>query len=252
MSIALETGGKYGIERSRFIGGIPARISVFESPESAHEFPEGVQDDRRCVGEAANLETKEQEDSASCSSSIGRNSDLSGKSQSDDGDDEAEVQSSYKGPLSTMDALEDSLPIRRGISKFYCGKSKSFTTLADAASISVKELAKPENLYNRKRKNLLALNNFLDRNQVSHLRHSWEGISKRPAHSSRSTLSVTASSSDSNTSEESESSGLPPLHPQRKASVNISSCQRQRPLSSRSFSLTDLHSATTSSSVGPS
>ena len=50
------------------------------------------------------------DDVASCSSSsIGRNSDCDGGS--DDGD-EAEVQSSYKGPLDTMDTLEDSLPIR--------------------------------------------------------------------------------------------------------------------------------------------
>ena len=47
---------------------------------------------------------------ASCSSlSIGRNSDCD--RGSDDGD-EAEVQSSYKGPLDTMDALQDSLPFR--------------------------------------------------------------------------------------------------------------------------------------------
>lgn len=47
------------------------------------------------------------DDVVSCSSSIGRNSDFDGGS-----DDEAEVQSSYKGPLDTMDALEDSLPFR--------------------------------------------------------------------------------------------------------------------------------------------
>ncbi|KAG0470989.1 hypothetical protein HPP92_015535 [Vanilla planifolia] len=48
---------------------------------------------------------------------------------------------------------------RRGISKFYCGKSKSFASLSDAISnlSSAKELGKPENAYSRKRKNLLAL-----------------------------------------------------------------------------------------------
>ncbi|XP_068660792.1 protein OXIDATIVE STRESS 3 LIKE 1-like [Aristolochia californica] len=253
MSIALESSSN-GIERSGFIGGISSRISVFESPESGREFPTAVQNDRRFPAQAANQRPTEEEALTSCSSSIGKNSDLSGRSQSDDGDDEAEVQSSYKGPLSTMDALEDSLPVRQGISRFYCGKSKSFTTLADAASIAAKDLAKPESLYNRKRKNLLAFSNFYDRNQLSHLGHSWEGISKRPANSSRSTLalSMAVSSSESNTSEESEFSGLPPLHPQAKASLNISSRPRQRSLSSRSFSLTDLHNASTGSTIAPS
>ncbi|KAJ6824097.1 uncharacterized protein M6B38_129755 [Iris pallida] len=97
----------------------------------------------------------------SCSSSIGRNSESSGGG-SDGGDDSEEVQSSLKGPLDTMDALEDSLPIRQGISKFYCGKSKSFTSLTDAQrASSAKDLAKPENFYTRKRKSLLAFSSTL-------------------------------------------------------------------------------------------
>jgi hypothetical protein len=51
---------------------------------------------------------------ASCSSSsVGRNSDNYGENgDGSDGGDELEVQSSYKGPLDAMDALEDSLPFR--------------------------------------------------------------------------------------------------------------------------------------------
>jgi len=45
---------------------------------------------------------------------------------------------------------------RRSLSKFYHGKSKSFTTLLGAASCSTKDFIKPENAYTRKRKNLLA------------------------------------------------------------------------------------------------
>ncbi|KAL0908396.1 hypothetical protein M5K25_022890 [Dendrobium thyrsiflorum] len=95
--------------------------------------------------------------SVSRSSSIGRNSDCSLAGGDEGG--EAEVQSSYKGPLETMDALEDSLPIRRGISNFYCGKSKSFAVLSDAMAklSSAKELGKPENPYSRKRKKLPSL-----------------------------------------------------------------------------------------------
>ena len=45
------------------------------------------------------------------SSSIGKNSDLSENSLEKSGDGE-EVQSSYKGPLDAMEALEEVLPIR--------------------------------------------------------------------------------------------------------------------------------------------
>lgn len=49
---------------------------------------------------------------ASSSSSIGKNSDASGRSSSDDGEENDEAQSSYKGPLDMMDALEEVLPLR--------------------------------------------------------------------------------------------------------------------------------------------
>ncbi|XP_020594575.1 uncharacterized protein LOC110034670 [Phalaenopsis equestris] len=111
-----------------------------------------------CVGKIACFLAGESPSAAdSRSSSIGRNSECSVEGGEEGG--EAEVQSSYKGPLDTMDALEDSLPIRRGISKFYCGKSKSFAVLSDAMTkvASAKELGKPENAYSRKRKKLFSL-----------------------------------------------------------------------------------------------
>ncbi|KAK1302535.1 hypothetical protein QJS10_CPB12g01779 [Acorus calamus] len=46
-----------------------------------------------------------------CSSTIGRNSGLSEESGSDGGDS-SEVESPYRGPLETMDVLEEALPIR--------------------------------------------------------------------------------------------------------------------------------------------
>ncbi|KAF8047883.1 hypothetical protein N665_2785s0005 [Sinapis alba] len=91
--------------------------------------------------------------SSPSSSSIGRNSD------DDDGED-SEAESQYKGPLDLMEALEEVLPVRKGISNYYNGKSKSFTNLgaassALASSSSIKDLAKPENPYSRRRRNLL-------------------------------------------------------------------------------------------------
>ncbi|OVA09471.1 hypothetical protein BVC80_7763g2 [Macleaya cordata] len=277
MSIALERNSNR-IEGSGFIGGMSC-ISIFESPESGRSMNGNLVGDRKFP--VSNLgikgmkkmderETEEELDSSSSSSSIGRNSDISnGGSSEGGGFDEAEVQSSYKGPFETMDSLEEVLPIRKGISKFYCGKSKSFTSLADASSSSnIKEIAKPENAYSKKRKNLLACSLILDKNKNYPLRSNGGGISKRSITSSRSSLAlaVAMKNSESNNTIENSSSPpppqyRPPLHPQVKQSINndiesSSSPSPQRSLSSswRSFSLADLQYAansmtTTNSSI---
>ncbi|KAF8393623.1 hypothetical protein HHK36_021868 [Tetracentron sinense] len=261
MPMALESS-KNRIEGSGFIHGI-SRISIFESQDPSRLFP-GILTGDRGFGEGnMAMKAKEgEEDSDSGSSSIGRNSDLSGRSSDDEDAGENEAQSSYKGPLDTMDSLEEVLPIRRGISKFYCGKSKSFTSLADASSsCSIRDVAKPENAYTRKRKNLLACSNFLDRNRNCPPGSSRRGISKRPANSSRSTLAlaISMSSSESNNNSENSNSnsssppGLPPLHPQAKPLLTNAPSLSPRNFSSwRSFSLTDLQSAAaaTTSTMG--
>ncbi|GFS33778.1 hypothetical protein Acr_00g0030550 [Actinidia rufa] len=146
--------------------------------------------------------------------------------------------------------------VKRSISKFYCGKSKSFTSLADAVSCSsVKEIVKPENAYTRKRKNLLAHSTFWDKNRNYPPRSNSGSLSKRPANS-RSTLALVAilSSCESNINSENHASNLspptlcrPPLYPHGRRSPNnqSSSSPPQRTLSSwRSFSLSDLQCAT--------
>ena len=131
---------------------------------------------------------------------------------------------------------------RRGISNFYNGKSKSFTSLAEASSSSsIKDVGKPENAYTRKRRNLLAFNHVWDKNQ--NLRsHMGGGITKRPLSSSRSTLAFavsTMSSSDgiSSSSEDSSSRSpppqLPPPHPRSRTA-------RRNPSVWPSFSSADL------------
>ncbi|PIN23992.1 hypothetical protein CDL12_03295 [Handroanthus impetiginosus] len=128
--------------------------------------------------------------STSCSeesSSIGKNSDISENSvEKADGDEE--VQSSCKGALDGMEALEEVLPIRKGISKFYNGKSKSFASLADASSSSsssIKDLCKPENAYTKRRRNLLACSLTWDKkNRISSPPRNDGGISKRVTYNS--------------------------------------------------------------------
>lgn len=84
---------------------------LFDSPVEGRIAGAGDSDTVK-ESNACNDETSSASASAS-SSSIGKNSDLSVRSSSD-GDDceENEAQSSYKGPLEMMEALEEVLPIR--------------------------------------------------------------------------------------------------------------------------------------------
>ncbi|KAJ0265908.1 hypothetical protein HA466_0021210 [Hirschfeldia incana] len=116
--------------------------------------------------------------SLSSSSPIGK--------KSDDEGGENEAESPYKGPLDMMESLEEVLPIRRGISKFYKGKSKSFMSLNNIESLSVKDLGRPDNLYSRHRRNLL-------RHQLC-IRG---GISKKPL---KANFTVVSSCSDDSSS----------------------------------------------------
>lgn len=93
MSIAFERNNGSSIQRLRC-------GSLYESPEA-----KAFTGDRRFPVEG--------DEGSSSSSSLGRNSDVSGGSSDGDEDsNEAEVQSSYKGPLDTLDALEVVLPIK--------------------------------------------------------------------------------------------------------------------------------------------
>ncbi|XP_076946325.1 uncharacterized protein LOC143617746 [Bidens hawaiensis] len=137
---------------------------------------------------------EEEECNSSSSSSIGNNSD-------DDVDDGDDAQSPYRfndhgnnnkqitttGSLDdAMQALEKALPIRRGISTFYDGKSKSFACLANMLHSStppITDIAKPDNAFNRKRRNLLAttLLSHKNKNRAFQLSNISTGrISKKP------------------------------------------------------------------------
>ncbi|KAH9601917.1 hypothetical protein KSS87_018243, partial [Heliosperma pusillum] len=146
--------------------------------------------------------------SSSSSSSIGMNSDdedddginncmrnnNNNNNIKDDDDDDDEVESKLKkSPFdSAVDALEQALPMRRGISKFYSGKSKSFASLGDAACSSIKDITKAENAYSRKRKTLLANSLFHDKARTSPFKNSGigGGIEKKSTSINRSQLAL--------------------------------------------------------------
>ncbi|KAL0553244.1 hypothetical protein IC582_007133 [Cucumis melo] len=94
-------------------------------------------------------------------SSIGENSSESSSSigvpdgDSDDDGGGDEVQSKRKeGGLCGLESLEKALPIKRGLSSHFSGKSKSFANLSEV--IQVKDLEKPENPFNKRRRILMA------------------------------------------------------------------------------------------------
>lgn len=248
MSIAFETNNI--IARPGFVDRMPFK-PIYDPSDSG-----------RFSGDRTAIDRSDELDSCS-SSSIGKNSDVINGSSSDGEDeskDDNEVQSRFKGPLDCLDSLEEVLPIKRGISSFYSGKSKSYTSLADISSCSsVKDIAKKEDAYTRKRKNLLAHSNYWDKSRI--LENSISGMSKRLANSSRSSLALSAmiSSSESNDNSEcigsnssSHSPCLPPLPPhgrRSKSPNNEPSASPPTPVRKfspwRSLSLSDLqHSAT--------
>ncbi|XP_002971990.2 uncharacterized protein LOC9640634 [Selaginella moellendorffii] len=60
--------------------------------------------------------------------------------------------SSSSGPLERMETLESSLPLKRGLSQFFDGKSRSFTSLKEVASAaSATQLRKPEYPFKRRK-----------------------------------------------------------------------------------------------------
>ncbi|WVZ78688.1 hypothetical protein U9M48_026358 [Paspalum notatum var. saurae] len=120
----------------------------------------GARGDDGCAAEAHAaglfvLETVEEEAADEERSSIGAVSE-------DEDEDGEEVDSRREGgrgaaaagALACMDALDDALPIKRGLSNFFSGKSRSFANLQDAASAvsSARGLAKPENPFNKRRR----------------------------------------------------------------------------------------------------
>ena len=95
------------MEPSGFTRGL-----VFDSPVAEGRVAAAVGDSAAAKDSNA-CSASASSSSSSSSSSIGKNSDLSVRSSSDGEDcEENEAQSSYKGPLEMMEALEEVLPIR--------------------------------------------------------------------------------------------------------------------------------------------
>ncbi|XP_011623870.1 uncharacterized protein LOC18435653 isoform X2 [Amborella trichopoda] len=189
-----------------------AKTRVSESEAPLEEVPEGLRFDCARVSPAT-----------SESSSIGAPGEGSCTSI-DESDGEAEVQSKFKGALGSMDSLEESLPIKRGLSNYFSGKSKSFSTFTSLSeATTAKDIAKPENSFNKRRRTLLACKN--------------NTVLRRALYIAPKDLKLEEASEEEEEEEERSDVCLPPLpsHPQTRKLRNFTS--------PRSFSLTDLQGA---------
>ncbi|WCJ30503.1 Protein OXIDATIVE STRESS 3 LIKE 4 [Euphorbia peplus] len=149
-------GPTFGIEVSSPSSSSAAATAVYVSSQDENASPPPP-----CIF------LKEDEIAGSRSSIGAPDDDSSGSSSSigapDDSEDEGEeVNSSIlsRSGLSSLDSLEESLPIKRGLSNHFTGKSKSFADLSDVlmstTSVTVKDLEKPENPFNKRRRLILA------------------------------------------------------------------------------------------------
>ncbi|CAF1861541.1 hypothetical protein HID58_062197 [Brassica napus] len=95
-----------------------------------------------------------EESSEDSSSSIGECS----ENEEEEEDDAVSFQRGGGGGtlVSFTSSLEDSLPIKRGLSNHYVGKSKSFGNLMEQTNINAKDLEKGENPFNKRRRLLIA------------------------------------------------------------------------------------------------
>ncbi|MCO5564075.1 hypothetical protein L7F22_017731 [Adiantum nelumboides] len=135
--------------------------------------------------------------------------------------DETEVQSAFKDGGGLSCSVGSSTSSRKGLSQFYAGKSRSFSCLRDV--ISVKDLAKPESAYAKKRKVTSSSS------RLPPLQKGPAAISKKSLQSGKSTLALAVAMS---TKEENELQ-LPHAAPTYQHSL----------VPSRSYSLSDLQGA---------
>ncbi|GMQ02637.1 hypothetical protein CsSME_00048766 [Camellia sinensis var. sinensis] len=115
--------------------------------------------DRPPAGGASSASAAQDKTQAYVSSAISSESSSIGvpEDDSDDDDEEGEVQSKSDGSyLSSLASLEESLPIKRGLSNNFAGKSKSFANLSEIST--VREIEKRENPLNKRRRTMIAYN----------------------------------------------------------------------------------------------
>ena len=125
-------------------------------------------------------------------------------------------QLAHDDPLSDMSSLFQKLPIKRGLSRYYEGKSQSFTSLANVRSLE--DLAKAENPYNKRLKYSRSYGGALG----AYERHNTNNSIKRGMHSNSR-----RSCSSLMTARRGSSNNLPPIPSPHHRSTNTSTIPSQ-------------------------
>ncbi|KAJ4811732.1 oxidative stress 3 [Rhynchospora pubera] len=120
------------------------------------------EDSSNSVGSSASSEVTE--DASSSNSSLSSSSSFQPPSMNDQFN---------QGPLFEMSDLISDLPIKRGLSKFFEGKSQSFTSLTNARNLE--DLVKPERPYSKRMKYCKSYAGGLDRQKSLSPKHPTKG-----------------------------------------------------------------------------
>ncbi|WJX31086.1 hypothetical protein P8452_19556 [Trifolium repens] len=136
-------------------------------------------------------------------------------------------------PLNDMSSLFQQLPIKRGLSKFYQGKSQSFTSLTNVKSLE--DLVKPESPYNKKLKSCKSYGGFYE-NQDSISKYSFKSTSAMSKLASKKGVFSASSRGSCSTLNARKGSGSnfmgsrPPVHPHNRSSTSTNNISNQTAL----------------------
>ncbi|GLT74709.1 hypothetical protein SLA2020_464920 [Shorea laevis] len=174
------------------------------------------------------LDNAPEESETESSSSIGAPGDSEGEEEEENG----VVMSRRSGGLASLDSLEDSLPIKRGLSNHYSGKSKSFANISNVSLNTAKDLEKSEDPFNKRRRVLIA--NKWARKSF----YSWQNLKSMPL------LSSLNENDEDGEGKEIQLSSPPKNKDEETARTELQKSKLKHTLTFKShscFSLADLH-----------
>ncbi|KAM7267368.1 hypothetical protein ACFE04_009534 [Oxalis oulophora] len=155
--------GSTSFDRDRIRGGDSSSSSSSSSSPAMKKtssclFMKGNDDDEEEEETRKGIFGSGLSSSSSSSSSIGEPDDSDEEEEDDDASSPATAAVQRSGSFGCLSSLDDSLPIKRGLSSHYTGKSKSFSNLADMASscTPAKDIVKPDNPFNKRQRLIMA------------------------------------------------------------------------------------------------
>ncbi|KAI3892416.1 hypothetical protein MKX03_012634 [Papaver bracteatum] len=176
--------------QSNFINLLSARQNVFPTVVADVQrwgvVDSSSEDELGGIDEAISSASSFEENHSSSSGSLGSNSDA--EDLQDDASSSFEAATSprlTRGPLYELSGLMNELPVKRGLSKHFQGKSQSFTSLSNVQTLE--DLAKRENPYRKKQMMMKSCKSYacgLDNSKSFATNNSSKMISKKGSNKS--------------------------------------------------------------------